>query len=84
MTLERLDYERSLVVMRQLANVERQVASQAIGLFGVAVRNDRQVAEFKRMLRASELQAKQSCLKALQDFGYLDLGVTIDDLKAMR
>ncbi len=73
-----------MVVLRQLTAVERTVASEAIGLFGVSIKNDRQVQEFRRILRGTEAQAKGTCLKALQDFGYLDLSIGPDDLRTLR
>ncbi len=51
---------------------------------GASIRNDRQYDEVQKSLRAKATEAKNLCLKACQDLGFVDKSITPEDVRHMR
>ncbi len=82
--MNRLDRNDSLALMRILVHVERQVTSEALRLARASIRNDRQYDEIQKSLRGRATEAKNLCLKACQDLGFVDNSLNAEDVRHMR
>ncbi len=81
--MQRLDRNESLMLLRDLMPPIRDFAAEAIGLVSVSVKHEPQKKALHARIRKAQKQTVANSLKILQDMGFVDKGITMDDLRFM-
>lgn len=82
--MSRLNREESIEVLTLMIRANRRVASKALGMSRVALKNDKQYDALQLEIRMAETDTRQAAFETLKKVGILDPSLSWEEVRHMR